>query len=273
MSGTETGRYTPYELAFGGTEFEGTAFPAIAEESRARGLDPLRRDEFALVASAGAALQALAPEDVRPRDLGRYLDTLYHGFHFWRAGRIVYVFDEAVVRFWVEARPAVAGGTARPPHPALYVQWPRNLFWATVSEETPPEPVDGFFLVARDAVAEGRTLTEIDALMAVGVRPGRAGFATIPFRYGLDPAGVTADAGWMFRSDLPGSELAAIYALERLPEAARLVEAAFWYVDRYPDAVRRLKGAAGVERGPAAVKGPTGLDHYVVTLAPPEGGR
>lgn len=265
MSAILRARFTPYELAFAETVFEAKAFPAIAEESRARGLDALRRQEFPLIAAVGAALQDLAPEGVRPGDLDRYVDTLYQGYHFWRAGRVVYAFDETVVRGWVEARPDRSGERVRPPNPAFYLQWPRQLFWATVSEETPPEPVDGFFLVARETTLEGRTLTEVDALMAVGLRPGRAGFATIPFRYGLDPAGVTADAEWMFRSELPGSDLAGIYALTRLPEAVRLVEAAFAHLERHPDAVRRVEGAPDVGRGPEAVTGPTGLDHYVVT--------
>ncbi|MGH7545467.1 MAG: hypothetical protein ACREKI_04715 [Gemmatimonadota bacterium] len=263
-----TARYTPYELGFAGTPFESQAFPAIEEEAKARGLDPLRREEFTLIASVGAALQDLVPDDSPPDRLDRYADLLYHAFHFWRAGRTTYAFDERVVRFWLEARPEVAGSAARPPRPALYLQWPRNLFWATVSEGTPPEPVDGFFLVARETAIEGRAFTQIAALMAVGLRPGRAGFATIPFRCGVDAAGVPLDAEWMFRSELPGSDLAGIYALERLPEAVRLVEAALWYVDRYPESVRRVSGATTVESGPAALQGPTGLDHFEVTLYP-----
>lgn len=269
MSEGETGRFTPYELVFAGTRFETEAFPAFEEEFGARGLDPQRREEFALSGSVGAALQDLVPEDAPADQVDRYLDTLFHAFHFWRGGRRLYYFEEAVVRFWVEAKPEVGDGPSRALHPALYLQWPRNLFWATVSEGSPPEPADGFFAAAREAVHDGRRFTQVEVLMAVGMRPGRAGFGTIAFRCGLGPARVAADAGWMFRSELPGSELAGIYALERLPEAARLVETAFWYLACYPDSVRRVAGAKGVGRGPAAVKGPTGLDHWVVTLAPP----
>jgi hypothetical protein len=259
-------RYTPYELVFAGSRFETEAFPAIEAEAKARGLDPLRYQEFTWIASVGAALQDLVPEDAPREGIERYGEILYHGFHFWRCGRVLYAFDDKVVRFWIETRPEVAGRSARPPGDALYLQWPRNLFWATVSEGTPPEPVDGFFLVAHEAAIDGRAIVQIEALMALGLRPGRAGFAAIPFRCGLDAAGVPADPEWMFRSELPGSELAGIYALERLPEAVRLVEAALAHLERHPASVRRVAGASAIEPGPAALKGPTGLDHFEVTL-------
>jgi hypothetical protein len=261
------GRFTPYELAFAGTEFEERAFPAIAEELETRGLDPARREEFGLAAAVGAALRDLVAPDAPPLAIEAYLATLFHAFHFWRAGRPVYCFEASVVRYWVEERPALEGWSCRAPHPALYLQWPRHLFWATVSEGQPPEPVDGFFLVAREAMYDGRgPFTEVEGLMAVGLRPGRAGFATIAFRCGLGPATVPADATWMFRSEMPGADLAGIYALERLPEAARLVEAALWTIERFPEALEVVPGAPDVRRGSAAVQGPTGLEHRVVRL-------
>lgn len=268
----ETGRFTPYELAFAGAHLEQQAFPAALEEFEKRGLDPLNREEFVLAASVGAALQDLVPEDAPANVLDRYVDILFHAFHFWRYGRRMYCFDEAVVRYWVETRPAVSGWAARAPHPALYLQWPRNLFWATVSEGAAPEPVDGFFVVTREAEQEGRRFTEVNALMAAGLRPGRAGFGTIAFRCGLEPAGIPAEAAWMFRSELPGSDLAGIYALERLPEAVRLVEAAFWYLERYPDHARAVPGSKEAAAGPAAMKGPTALDHLAVTLSSNDSG-
>ncbi len=75
----------------------------------------------------------------------------------------------------------------------------------------------------------------------------------------------------MFRSEMPGAQLAGIYSLERLPEAARLVETALWYLDRHPGSVRRAPGAKEVGTGPSAVQGPTGLDHWVVALDPGAG--
>lgn len=264
--GRAIARYTPYELVFAGSRFETEAFPAIEQEALARGLDPLRYQEFTLIASVGAALQDLLPDDV-PRDaIERYGEMLYHAFHFWRSGRVLYAFDEAVVRFWIETRPEVAARSARPPQPALYLQWPPNLFWATVSEGTPPEPVDGLFLVAHETPIEGRAIPQIEALLALGLRPGRPGFGTIPFRCGLDAAGVPADAEWMFRSELPGSQLAGIYALERLPEAVWLVEAALAHLESHPESVLRVAGAGPLEPRPAALKGPTGLDHFEVTM-------
>lgn len=262
----EIGRFTPYEIAFAGSRFETEVFPAVRAEFEQRGLDPLSREEFVLAGSVGAALRDLVPEEAAATALDRYVDVLFHTFHFWRHGRRVYCFDERVVRYWIETRPAVRGWAARAPHPALYLQWPRNLFWATVSEGTPPEPVDGFFIVARETEQGGRRFTAVDALMAAGLRPGRAGFGAVAFRCGLEPAGIPTDAPWLFRSELPGSDLAGIYALERLPEAVRLVEAAFWYLERHPQAVRPIPGAKEVLAGPEAVKGPTALDHLVVTL-------
>lgn len=221
-------RTTPYERVFGGERFAERDFPAIAAEAEEAGLDPARREEFALVARVGILLQDLAPEEASGR-LDPYRETLFHAFHFWRAGRRVYDFDEALVRFLVESALDLGGGAVEPPHEALYVALPRNLFWAAVTDR-PPEPVEGMFV--KRAVDE---LASVELLLVLGMREDRPGFSTAGLTVSPreQPA---AGAEAPFRADIPGADLAGLYSLERTSEIVILLRRLLWYLKTHPEA-------------------------------------
>lgn len=239
----EVGRETPYERAFGERRFEEREFPAIQEEAGTRGLDPGDRDQFSLIGRTGLLLRELVPEGTPSGALETYLATLFHAFHFWRGGREMYAFEEEVVRELVEAPPALEGWDPELPAAAVYLELPRQLFWAAVAEEgMPPEPVEGIFVRARSG-PEPERLRRLQALMVLGMRPGRAGFSAVEIEAAPEDAGagLGPDA---FRSDLPGAELAELYGLRERQEVVVLLLRLLWYVAERRSAVRRVEGGA-----------------------------
>ncbi len=221
-------RTTPYEKVFGEERFAERDFPAIEAEAEEAGLDHARREEFALVARVGILLQDLAPDEASGR-LDPYLETLFHAFHFWRAGRHVYGFDETLVRFLVESALDLGGAAVEPPHEALYIALPRHLFWAAVTDR-PPEPVEGMFV--KRAAHESASA---ELLLVLGMREDRPGFSTAGLTVSLreEPA---AEAEAPFRADIPGADLAGLYSLERTSEIMVLLRRLLWYLEAHPEA-------------------------------------
>jgi hypothetical protein len=251
------GRYTPYELVFAAEELAGREFPAIAAEARARAVGESERAEFARLERVGALLALLLPEGAEPGALDSCLDVIFHAYHFWSAGRPVYAFAPSVVRSLVETPPDLGRWAVVTPHPSLYLELPRNMFWAAVAEGAPPEPVEGVFLRWDDR--------ESDLLVVLGMRPGRGGFSTAATSAALDRA---ADAeGATFRTDIPGAELAGLYSLQRAAAAVALVRRLLWYLAAYPEAVEAVPGSRREGAGGAASLegGHTGLDHQRVS--------
>lgn len=256
-----SGRTTPYERVFGDERFEVRDFPAIREEAVTRGLNPGRRDEFALVSRVGLLLQELAPEDADRQTFAAHRETLFHVYHFWAAGRRIYAFEAPVLRRLVDSPPVMDGWTPRAPAASAYVELPRQVFWGAVAEGMPPEPVEGFFLRAEPESAVGPIRT-LDLLLILGLRPNRAGFSQVGLTEEIEE--VTAlEEGSAFRSDIPGADLAGLYSVQRSSEATLLALRTLWYLDTHPEAVRpaHLEGATDEE-----AVGRTRLDHYRVSL-------
>ena len=245
-------RLTPYALVFTDADFEADVFPAIQREAESQGVDPGHRERFAFLTVASDTLREIAPEDAPPGTLEQLRALLFHGFNFWRFGRRNYRLDAAVARYLVEGRPVLAGWDLRLPHPAIYLQLPPNLFWATVSPDAVPEPVDGFFateMLAEDSLRIG--YRHLQALMVLGMRRDRAGFSVIPFE---TETGMGMPAGWAeapgrdggrdFASVLPGGEMAGLYSILTTGEALKLLARGLWYIDRHPQDVHAADGAA-----------------------------
>ncbi len=252
------GRRTPFELVF---EVDGLAereFPELREEAERRGVETARRHEFARLERARALLGQLAPDPVDPVALDRYLDVLFHAFNFWSAGHPLFACDAEPVRDLVETGPDLGGWRPRLPHPALYLELPKNLFWAEAMEDQPPEPVEGVF-VTREPV-EG---TRAELLLVMGMRPERPGLSaaglTVDLEQTLEPSGPD-----LFRSSIPGAELAGLYSLSRSSEAVLLLLRLLWYIDTYPDSLERVPGADTAEPRASGQPMPTVLDHYRV---------
>ncbi|UCC81725.1 MAG: hypothetical protein JSW46_12005 [Gemmatimonadota bacterium] len=253
------GRITPYEVAFGEERFGEQDFPALADESERRSMSTWRYDHFTQLEHVGALLEQVLPENAEPAAVDQYIRILYHCYHFWSAGCPIYAFEAPVMRSLIEVPPELREWPFRAPAPALYVELPKNLFWAQVTESGPPEPVAGMF-AAREA---GSPAAETDILVVLGLRSDRPGFSVAGLR--LDPGQARQlDEPVKFESDIPGAEQSGLYSLQRYSEAATTALRTLWYLDAYPASCEAVKGsgARDVTEHDAA----TALDHYRVSL-------
>jgi hypothetical protein len=239
---------TPYEMAFGEAGFENRVFPRIQAEADEHGDDPAVRERFGFLTLAGDAARDIVPAEAPAGALEEYRALLYHAFNFWRFGRRLYVLDAPVARYLVEAAPSVAEWELKLPVPSVYVQLPPKLFWASIATDVPPEPVDGFFATVADCRDPlGNPYQELQILMVLGLRRGRAGFSVIPFETevgGGIPA-TWADAPGRegakdFENILPGGEIAGLYSILTTTEALKLLARAMWYVDSHPGDVEPM---------------------------------
>lgn len=252
-AGGSPARLTPYELAFGSMVFETHTFPTLLEEAQAVGIDPGVQERFAFLSIGSDALREVVPPDAPPEALEQYRALLFHAFNFWRFGKRLYVIEKAVARYLIEAAPALQGWEFAMPYPALYVQLPPNLFWASVSPDSTPEPVDGFFATAAPGNDPlGLPAERLQVLVVLGIRRERAGFSVIPFDTAVGP-GIAAD--WMeapgregaseFENVLPGGDIAGLYSILTTTEALKLLSRAIWYISHHPDDVITEDAPAG----------------------------
>jgi hypothetical protein len=239
-----TARLTPYEMVFGEAGFENRVFPTLLDESEAVNEDPASRERFSFLSLAADALRDIIPADAPREALEQHRALLYHSFNFWRFGRRLYLLDRAVARYLVEAAPGLEGWDLRVPHPTVYVQLPGNLFWASISPDTPPEPVDGFFVVeSRGLDPLGPPYRHLEVLLVLGMRRERAGFSIIPLDLEVGPgmaddwAAPSREGGPDFVSTLPGGDIAGIYSILTTFEALKLLARILWYVDAHPEDV------------------------------------
>ncbi len=252
------GRRTPFELVFEVDELAAREFPELRLEAERRRIETARRHEFARLERARALLAELAPDPVDPVALDRYLDVLFQSFNFWIAGCQLIACETEPVRDLIEASPDLGGWRPHLPHPAFYLELPKNLFWAEVMEDEPPEPVEGVF-VTREPV-EG---TRAELLLVMGMRPERPGLSAAGLAVDLEQAPEPSEPD-LFRSKIPGAELAGLYSLSRSSEAVLLLLRLLWYLDTYPESMQRVPGADTAEPRAAGRPVPTALDHYRV---------
>ncbi len=258
---SEGPRPTPYELALAAAGVEDDVFPAIVEEAGTRDVDARDPERFILLGSVGAVLRELlapAPDAAAPTPAGELLGEaarlLYHGYHFWRAGRPFFVVDADVVRSAVAQPPSIGAWHLDLPADAGYLQLPRHLIWARAVEGAAPEAVDGFFWTVRER--DDGDVRALDVLLVLGMRPGRPGFSVVDVAGRLPPGGA---AGWAasraraeggdFANILPGGEIDGLLALTTSEEVLKLAEILFWIAAHQPSAT-----APAVE--PAAAAAP-----------------
>lgn len=249
-AGAGEARLTPYELAFLEGDFESRVFAAIREEARVHGVDARRRERFVFLSSGGDAIREIVPADAPPEMLEEYRALFYHAYNFWSHGRHLYVVEPAVARYLVEAAPSLEDWRFDAPHPAVYLQLPPNLFWASIGTDVPPEPVDGFFVtVCADRDPLGVPFDDVQALMVLGIHRLRAGFSVVPFETQTGP-GIPPpwsepgrEEGRDFENVLPGGDMAGLYSILTTGEALKLVARVLWYVERNAEEVTAAPAA------------------------------
>ncbi|HET8656291.1 MAG TPA: hypothetical protein VFL93_12295 [Longimicrobiaceae bacterium] len=265
-------RLTPYELVFGAPEFEERLFPKIRDEAERNGADPLRFEEFNFLSGVGAAVRAVVPEGAPPEAAEQYRRMLYHAYNFWRAGELVYLLEPGVARYLVEAAPAMRDWEFTTARPALYVQLPANLFWGSISPESTPEPVDGFFVTTTPlGDAPGGAAQRVSVLVVLGIRRDRAGFSVIAIDTETGP-GIAAEwaeaagrqGGADFENVLPGGEISGLYSILTAGEVLKLMGRAVWYVDRFPGEV--TPEPAPERRPEGALASPPRIPYHRVSL-------
>jgi hypothetical protein len=261
---------TPYELVFTEADFESRVFPMIRAEAEEQDVDSLRSERFGFLSTAADVIRSVTPEEAPPEALDQYRALLFHAYHFWDAGRRVYVLDTAVARYLVEAAPKMRDWSLTIPISSAYVQLPANLFWSSISPDTPPEPVDGFFITlgsTGDSLEE--RLERLEILLVLGIHRARAGFSVIPLSTEVG-VGVTElwaaeeREGGDFANVLPGGEIAGLYSMLTTGEVLKLVGRILWYIDSYPEALVDVPVAlpASDDEAPSSY-----LEHLRVTLA------
>lgn len=275
----EPTRVTPYELAFSEAGFEDRYFAPLEEEAEHAGLDTTRHELFGFLSGTQRVLAEITPPEAAPEAREQHRALLFHAFNFWRAGKPLYFLDAAVARYLVEAQPRLAGWELVLPQRSLYLQLPANLFWASIAPDTPPEPVDGFFLTACDGTdALGEPFRHLDALMVLGMRRRRAGFSVIAFETEIGP-GIAAEwaetagraGGREFENLLPGGEIAGLYSILTTTEALKLLARALWYIDTHPaEVVREEPAERRASDRPDAVRYSRLPFHRVTLRQPPE---
>lgn len=242
-------RTSPYQLVFGGEGeggIEAGAFPAIREEAREWGVDASDPERFVMLSATGSLMRELLPADADARavlDVGR---LIFHGYHFWRFGKHRLELERPTAERLLARPPLVGEWELTPPHPAGYLALPRNLVWARIAAEAPPEPVDGAFwtMVGREDPATP-PYARLDALLVLGLRADRPGFSVVPVGAALPGSpGHWGDLqarpeahGADFANVLPGGELKGLHALVTEAEVLKLLSLVFRYVAARPVSV------------------------------------
>jgi hypothetical protein len=256
-------RPAPYDIIFATPGFDPAWFERLREEARAH---PARApDELFLLPASAVLLRELLPAaeagaadaadeaaeaaaeaaeagavgaagaaGVTHRELVEEARALFfHAFRFWLYGRRTWSLEEAALRGLLVRTAPVGEWSGRPPHPAGYVRFPRNLVWARVADAAPAEPVDGFFWSRPEEDGPPR----LDLLFALGVRPSRPGISVVRVAVeALDALQQWADVearpgGTDFGNMLPGGELQGYHGLLTRTEALKLAVRCFWLIE------------------------------------------
>lgn len=226
---SDTPRVSPYQLIFGPAVFDDSRFELVREQADAH--HAVAPEQLFMLPAAGELLHELAPPEGGKDTIAQVRALLFSAYRYWRHGRSIYritgpLLDEAT------APGAALPAPPQPPSEAGYVQLPRNIVWARVSEDAAPEPIDGFFWSA-PAADDAGTAERLDLLFALGLRPGRPGLSL--FDVSLDAAAqlaewATVDArpdGDDFANVLPGGELQGYRAITTGAEALKLAALCF----------------------------------------------
>lgn len=226
---SDTPRVSPYQLIFGPAVFDDSRFETVREQADAH--PATAPAELFMLPAAGELLHEMTPPEGGKETVAQVRALLFSAYQYWRHGRRIYRITEPLLEEAI-VEDAALPAPPRPPSEAGYVQLPRNAVWARVSEDAPPEPVDGFFWSA-PAVADDGPAERIDLLFALGLRPGRPGLSL--FDVSLEAAAqltewATVSArpdGDDFANVLPGGELQGYRAITTGAEAVKLAARCF----------------------------------------------
>lgn len=140
---------------------------------RATSTDPPNFATFCKLEQVGTILAEFAPAsgtESDPRVAEHYLYLLFAMYRFWFADQTTLTVNRGRLQRLLDS---VAHGLPVVPKGACYLALPELWFWARINRESPPEPLDGMFVVA-----DGDE-TWLTVVAVLGVRPERSGFSQI----------------------------------------------------------------------------------------------
>jgi hypothetical protein len=267
-------RLTPVEIAFPDRRALEELSAEVGKEAERRGVDDTTSEAFMTLSMVGELARTMRGPDAPPESTVPFAMLLYHGVHFLRAGRPLYLLDTGATRAIVSTSPDAGG--PHPPTSAGYLQLPQHLVWtrSTQSARPPdearvPESIDGAFWTLSSSGM-------LHALPVSGVLPERPGFGALP----LPPAPIADAHQWLdaevrasggdFRSTLPGSELDALYEVEAAGEVLKLLARFFVLAESGHARLTACSGAeptgvAGAGK-PAGAPRPSALPYTRVSL-------
>jgi hypothetical protein len=159
-------RAAPFPLVFGSAR---ERFERLRQSLASEQKDPRDRDALLLSREAAELLHELRPEEGFGDATEAAAALLHHAYLFWASGEVVRTVPYDVLTR-ILARPPGRRATEPPIPPYCYVQLPALAIWG-VLEDSPPEPLDGWFAT--------RLGDRLHGLAVFGLRPGRVGFTTL----------------------------------------------------------------------------------------------
>ena len=122
---------TPYEIVFANAEFETQVFPSLTAEADEHSADTRDVEEFLQLPSATDVMEKLSPRgSADPPPVTGVAALAFHGYHFWRHGKLVHGIDEARLRACTADGATLGEWAMTAPGTAGYVALPPNLVWA-----------------------------------------------------------------------------------------------------------------------------------------------
>lgn len=164
-----TTRLHPYDFVF--EQFDESNFRDIQDEAGPP--EELDLSKFAKLSSVHRSLQELGAYEMSEdgaEAVAQYVTLLFVAFRYWRAGRRTVSPQRADLEAHMGDAPS---SPPAPPHDALYITLPEQLFWAQTGPEAPHEPIEGMF-VTFTAAADSYTVAAV-----LGLRPERHGFSQL----------------------------------------------------------------------------------------------
>lgn len=211
MNRADRARPHPFELVF--AAFRGQHLPAIHAELG----EQSDLNAFMLAATALELMRELRPDEGLGEAVDDFVALVHAAYLFWRDG-------ERTTRLDATATHALCGPFAgvvplasqRMPQPVRYIQLAPHLIWGRLADDTPFDPLDGWF-----AVASGAGLRVVACF---GVHPERPGVSVVAVEGPLPADIARPDGTPMFAPTMPGGDAAGLHAIS-VPEELLLLGA------------------------------------------------
>lgn len=198
---SDPGRLTPFEVAFG--PFVPERLGAVHRDLALAEIDPFDRDAWAISQPGASLLHELRPDTGLGEAVSELVALAHAAFLYWQLGERIHTLDRTALDALVHVRPPAVPPSDNPR--AYYLQLPPQRVWGSPVAGAAPEPLDGWFAVAR---ADHLALVAVFGLLA-----GRPGF-TVAHADGPRPGVLAREDGTpLFTSVLAGGATAGLWSL------------------------------------------------------------